>query len=90
MSHESDLLDADRLRALCQYFNIPDTDTLKHRLEDWERWRAIPKSGNVADQICPWCGDPIGLRKPAGGCLVAEKNGYLWHPQCADQREACG
>ena len=42
----------------------------------------------VADHICPWCGDPLRVLKPSGGAIFAEKHGYVWHPQCADAREA--
>jgi hypothetical protein len=35
-----DVLNCDRLRELCRQFDIAETDTLKHRLEDWERWDA--------------------------------------------------
>lgn len=37
---------------------------------------------------CPWCGDDVReVLKPSGGCLTAEVNGGIWHPQCADEYE---
>ncbi len=40
------------------------------------------------DRVCPWCGDSLYVLKASGGCLTAEKHGYLWHAECADAREA--
>lgn len=40
MPHDArKFLGYSRLLEICDEFGITETDTLKHRLEDWERWQ---------------------------------------------------
>lgn len=45
----------ERIAELLAQFGVLDTDTLKHWLEDWERWqtehlRAVPTGAEVTDE----------------------------------------
>lgn len=40
-----EMLPYARLLELCAEFGIDETDTLKHRLDDWERWNTDLRSG---------------------------------------------
>lgn len=68
-----DLLGYGRLLELCDLFGVTETDELKHRLEDWERWnRAIreePLDNHHNALTCPYC-NPDGL-------VLAKEHGEL-------------
>jgi hypothetical protein len=63
-----------RVAELCAEFGIHDADTLKHRLEDWERWRRdVPQMdvqlASLSDLVRDW-------RKRAGGAFFETREAY--------------
>lgn len=44
-----------RIVELCEQFHIADADVLKHRLEDWERWKQDIRERGEIVKVCACC-----------------------------------